>query len=373
MREAVARDLGALRRLGVDERALQDRLDEIADAFGGPGRLRRIAALGGFDVGDQHGDVRRHALLAGGANVGVGRVGLLHQRAEQAGVVGQFALQDLGAEIDVAEQALQRVVEATIRRGGEEALGHFVPERRGRQREIVLAFEVVEEAALGDARGVADVVDRGRRIAALADHMQRRVEQLQLGLVRGAGGHYCSIPICWYLVNTDSTVCYSRPHCPFAGNEERSRRGASHANVDQNAARHSGGARGRGRRRRRRAHRRTRRARRRAGDSGRCDPRRQPACGAAGAGQCASSFLPDADPRPSRGDQPGAVPLAEVALSDLGAAVVPTTCASPRGWRWSNSCFPAARPPPTTIISTPAAWKTPSTSRPKRRARSACA
>ena len=49
--------------------------------------------------------------------------------------------------------------------------------------------------------------------------------------------------------------------------------------------------------------------------------------------QYPSSFLSDADPRPSRRDQQGAVPLAGRALSDLGAAEARRSCASRCGWR----------------------------------------
>ena len=57
-----------------------------------------------------------------------------------------------------------------------------------------------------------------------------------------------------------------------------------------------------------------------AGRAGRRDVRRLAPCRAARPRQRASSFLPDADPRPPGGDQPGFVPLAGRALSDLGAA-----------------------------------------------------
>ena len=46
------------------------------------------------------------------------------------------------------------------------------------QREIVLAFEVMEEAALGDARRVANVVNRRGGVALGADRIERGVEEL---------------------------------------------------------------------------------------------------------------------------------------------------------------------------------------------------
>ena len=93
-----------------------------------------------------------------------------------------------------------------------------------------------------------------------------------------------------------------------------------YANLDQGSAGDLGRG-GRARNRRRgRPHRRNGRARRRAANAGRRRLRRLSPCRAARAGQRPSSFLPDADARPSGGDQPRTVRLADRALSDLGAA-----------------------------------------------------
>src|SRR5436190_220460 len=62
--------------------------------------------------------------------------------------------------------------------------------RRRLECELLLALEVMEEAALGQAGGAADVVDSSRRIALGADDLYRRIEQLRLRLVRCRfGGH----------------------------------------------------------------------------------------------------------------------------------------------------------------------------------------
>ena len=66
-------------------------------------------------------------------------------------------------------------------------------------------------------------------------------------------------------------------------------------------------------------------ARRDAG-AGRRDVRRLAPCRAAGSRQRAPSFLPDADPRPSRRHQQAAVRVADRALSDLGAAEAGRSC-----------------------------------------------
>ena len=110
----------------------------------------------------------------------------------------------------------------------------------------------------------------------------------------------------------------------------------SHAPLDQGPA---GDLR---RRRRARARRRGRHADRRARRAGRAPQApvdatfERPPCRAAGPRQRASSFLPDADPRPSRRHQQGAVSLVDGALSDLGAAEAGAAAASPRGSRSPN-------------------------------------
>src|SRR5215471_16621503 len=60
--------------------------------------------------------------------------------------------------------------------------------RRRLDRQFLLAFEMMEEAALGEARIVADVVNRRRRIALGADDVQRGIEQPGFRFVPGVGG-----------------------------------------------------------------------------------------------------------------------------------------------------------------------------------------
>ena len=93
----------------------------------------------------------------------------------------------------------------------------------------------------------------------------------------------------------------------------------AHADVDQGPSGDSRRGRGARAHRRGNAHRRLRGARRDA-RAGRRRFRRLAPCRAARPRQCASPFLPDADPRPPVGDQQGAFSLARRALSDLGAA-----------------------------------------------------
>ena len=116
---------------------------------------------------------------------GMGVVGLLHHRAEQAGELRQVALKDRLAEIDVAEHPLARVGEARIGRGVEHGVG--VRGEMGRRGDGAgfLAGEVMEERALGEAGLGADVLDAGGRIALRADHVDGGVEQ---PFVRARGG-----------------------------------------------------------------------------------------------------------------------------------------------------------------------------------------
>src|ERR1700730_10330674 len=104
-------------------------------------------------------------------------VGLLTHGAEEAGELREGSRQDAGAKIDVAEQAVQRIGELAIRRCAKEPPGHLGKMLGRRDREVFLAFEVVEERALGQAGCGTDVVHGGPRIALRADHLHCRVEE----------------------------------------------------------------------------------------------------------------------------------------------------------------------------------------------------
>src|SRR3546814_19587257 len=53
---------------------------------------------------------------------------------------------------------------------------------RGLNRHILLAFEMMEERALGDAGSGAKLVHRGGVIVLFADHAQRHVQQSDAGV-----------------------------------------------------------------------------------------------------------------------------------------------------------------------------------------------
>jgi hypothetical protein len=67
----------------------------------------------------------------------------------------------------------------------EQAIRHRREMPRGGQRKVFLALEVMEEAALGQPSGQADVIDGGRRIALGTDHLQGRVQEFRLRLGPG--------------------------------------------------------------------------------------------------------------------------------------------------------------------------------------------
>src|SRR5882724_2572599 len=180
VREAFAGDLRPVLGLRENERALDHRLRVKREAFGGPFRARRVAPLRLDDVGDEARSVLGDMALAGLADRGMGLVGLLHHRPQETGELGQLALEDRPAEIDVAEEALHRIGQLAVRRAGEDAVSPRgeVPGRG--DRELLLAVEMVEEAALGEPGELAHIVDRRCPVTLGADHPQRGVENAGL-------------------------------------------------------------------------------------------------------------------------------------------------------------------------------------------------
>ncbi len=79
--------------------------------------------------------------LAGLAHRRMRLVGLLHHRAEQAGELGQLALKDRLAEIDVAEHVCARVGQPRVRGRVEDRVGACGEMCRGRDGAGFLAGE----------------------------------------------------------------------------------------------------------------------------------------------------------------------------------------------------------------------------------------
>src|ERR1700685_4001355 len=115
--------------------------------------------------------------VAGGADRGISLIGLLHHRAEHAGELRKRALQDRLAKVDVAEHTLARILQSSKRRDREESFRAGGEMRRGGEGAVLLAAEVMKETALREPRATADIVDRRRRIALRADHVDRSLEQ----------------------------------------------------------------------------------------------------------------------------------------------------------------------------------------------------
>ena len=109
MVETVGRDPRLMLRLCENELALQHRLGKQRRAFRIPVRIRRIKRLRLGEVGFDPSGVLANVTVTRGADRRMRVVGLLHHRAEQAGELGQLALQDCLAKGDVAEYARPRV------------------------------------------------------------------------------------------------------------------------------------------------------------------------------------------------------------------------------------------------------------------------
>ena len=128
-------------------------------------------------------------------------IGLLDDRADKAGEVGQVAGQESLAKLDIGNEASERIRSLVVGRRGEQRRGHRLPMRDRRQRQIFLALEVMKEASLRQPRLGADVLDPGRAIAFGAHDPQRRVEELDLGFVlklHGCANLSVSIPTAGY-------------------------------------------------------------------------------------------------------------------------------------------------------------------------------
>ena len=173
MRGHLARDLRPALRFGQNERALQHRLRVQGEALCGPIAFDFVLFARGFDIGFECGGVAEYAGLAGGADGVVRRERLLHHRAGKAGELCGPAFDERGAEIDVSEHPAERIAMRMIGRGCKESARRLRPIIRRRDREIVLAFEVMEEGALGDARSAAKIVHRRAGVTLRPDNLDR--------------------------------------------------------------------------------------------------------------------------------------------------------------------------------------------------------
>jgi hypothetical protein len=79
---------------------------------------------------------------------------------------------------EIAENLIKRVFVLALRRGSEERRGLLGPSVSRRDRERLLAFEMMKERVLGHTRFDAEVVDAGRGITFRADQRHGRLDQL---------------------------------------------------------------------------------------------------------------------------------------------------------------------------------------------------
>jgi len=101
-------------------------------------------------------------------------VRLLDHRPEQAREVRRLSAQDVDAEVDVAQQSLERLHRELIGGGGEHPVRHGREVIGRLERQLLLALEVVEEAPLGEPRHRADVLNACRRVALAPDDLECR-------------------------------------------------------------------------------------------------------------------------------------------------------------------------------------------------------
>ena len=181
MRDRRRRDSCVLRRLGEDESTLQHGLCVQRQTVG----IGFAAAAAGSerlgDVGFERRRVADDAARAGVADRWAGVVYFLHHRADEAGEFGNGALQDRGAEVDVAEHAVACALQSMVGRCGKECAGDCRPMIGGGHREVSFAREVVEERAFADASGRAQIIYRGRVVALGAHEAESGSEQALAG------------------------------------------------------------------------------------------------------------------------------------------------------------------------------------------------
>ena len=113
------------------------------------------------------------------------RISFLHGRADQTRVKRNLALQEEDAKVDITQHAIARIAFGTVRRAAKQRRRHRAEPLERRNPELFLAFKVVKEAAFGNARSRADVIDRAAGIALGPNDVAGRIEQLGAGFGGG--------------------------------------------------------------------------------------------------------------------------------------------------------------------------------------------
>ena len=164
--------------LRQDERALQHRLRVQRQAFGCPGHVKVVKLHRIGNVGFHFGGMTADGCIARASNVRMGAVGLLNQCASETRELGNVTSQYCLAEIEVAEDAIKRIIESVVGSGSEKRLARLRKMIGGCDRERVLTRKVVKERTLGHTSPGAEFVNGRRRVALLADDRDGRVEKL---------------------------------------------------------------------------------------------------------------------------------------------------------------------------------------------------
>lgn len=177
MGDTFPRNRRIVRRFRQDEAALQHRLDMPRQIGRSHARRRAIGVDRRLDVGGQRVAIGGDARFAGEPDRLAGRIGVLHHRADEADEAVDRAVKHREAEIDMAEQSVERILELRVRQHLEHRPRALGPGLGGRDRQRFLRGEMVKEGALGDARRGADIVDARRGVALPAHGRVRRRDQ----------------------------------------------------------------------------------------------------------------------------------------------------------------------------------------------------
>lgn len=179
--ETVGRDLRTSLCFSKDERSLNHGLHVERETLWSPIGWNAMQGDGRSNVRLQSRRVRSQVLVASAADRRVGYVDFLNHGAKETSELGEFAGKDGFAEVDVAQKAIDRIGQASIGSGSKNALCKDGEMFSGRKGEILLAFEVMEEAAFAETSRCADVVNRRGFVTFRANNVNRRVEELLSG------------------------------------------------------------------------------------------------------------------------------------------------------------------------------------------------
>src|SRR5580698_9018779 len=112
------------------------------------------------------------------ANVGVSEVCLLNHRASETRELCNIAAQHGLAKVEVAEEALERIIESLVGSGSEQRFGRLRPMIGGCDGERFLTRKVMKERTLGHAGPGAEFVNGRCGVALLTDDRDGCVDEI---------------------------------------------------------------------------------------------------------------------------------------------------------------------------------------------------